>query len=885
MLQSDSSYQPPKLAVYLLRWFCKDRLLEEIEGDLYEYYQAEREKNSRFLANLRYWFHMFNFLRPFAVKKIGQNSNTIIMYRSYFKFAWRGMMRHKLQTGFHLLGLILAFTVCGFIYLHLKFETSYDSFLEDADDIYRIAWMNENPQTRTPHPMAQALVNDFPEVVEAVSLSPIYGPGLTKSSVLLKHRNTNVEHEVNNGFFADSTFFDVFSFKTLQGDADAALRSEWAIVLSESTAKRFFGDKNPVGERLSFNGMDDMLEVAAVVEDAPKAAHFHFNFIISYVSLKSLNFNDPWMSWDDFGHFNYIKLSPGASAEALEAKIPGWAPKYFNWPEDYFESLRNGEVRFELQPVRDIHLHSNIRWELEPNGSFSYLIIYGVSALFILLISIINFVNLNTARAAQRLKEVGVKKTLGAFRNQISSQFIVEALFTTFLALLLSVFVMIWLERPFNQLVNGSISVDNLLRTDVMVFMLLIAVFTAFISALYPSVYLNSFEPGRILRGLKLSKLGGSNLRNGLLAVQLVATVIMISGSLIIRNQIQFLKNKDLGFDKENLMVLDIVGQTNSSKLKVLKSELESIPGISETSVVSNVPGGQFNQHSLYLESNPQLRVDASEMFVDKDFARTFHMELAEGRMLDDVFAADSAGTAFVLNETAVKELNEPNPIGKQLMWVNNEELVKGTIVGVVKDFHYNSLHVPIRPIIMMMNENAYNYIALRMSTNNLTETMNQIEAKFQKVVPEVDFKYQFLDSQIEELYQEEARTLRLTVILSVISIFLACGGLLGIVSIVVRQRVKEISIRKVLGASAQHILWLMNFKYLLIAGLSLVLAIPASIYFMKDWLGNFTYQVGISPVVYAVTAIGVVLLIGATISLISIRTIKSNPAQNLRSE
>lgn len=885
MSQSSTSYKPPKFAGLLLRWFCKDRLLEEIEGDLYEYYQIERADNPKWKANLHYWFHLLNFLRPFALKKIGQNSNMIIMYRSYFKFAWRGMMRNKMQSGFHLLGLILAFTVCGLIYLHLKFETSYDSFHQNADDIYRIAWMNENPQTRTPHPMAQALVSDFPEVTDAVSLSPIYGPGLTKTSILLKHRNTNVEHEVNNGFFADSTFFEVFSFKTLQGDANKALRSEWAIVLSESTAKRFFGDNNPVGEKLSYNGMDDVLEVAAVVEDAPKASHFHFNFIISYVSLKSLNFNDPWMSWDDFGHFNYVKLSAGASADALEVKIPEWAPKYLNWPEDYIQSLRAGEVGFKLQPIQDIHLHSNIRWELEPNGSFSYLIIYGVSALFILLISIINFVNLNTARASQRLKEVGVKKTLGAFRSQIFTQFSVEALVTTFLALILSVFVMYWLETPFNQLVNGSIVVENLWKADVIMFMFITAAFTALISALYPSVYLNSFEASSILRGLRLTKLGGSNLRNGLLGVQLVATILLISGSLIIRNQIQFLQAKDLGFDKDNLMVLELVGQTNSQKNKVLKSSLSSLSGIGQTSLVSNIPGGQFNQHPLYLEENPQVRVDASEMFVDKDVASTLNLEIVSGRMLDDAYATDSAGTAFLLNETAVRELNVQNPVGKQLFWVNNEELVKGTVVGVVKDFHYNSLHIPIRPIIMMMNENAANYLVARVNPNNLLETIQQVEAKLNEIFPEMNFEYRFLDGQIEELYQEETRTLRLTVILSAISIFLACGGLLGVISIVVRQRVKEISIRKVMGASARNILWLMNLKYLIIAAIALLLAIPLSVYLMKNWLGNFTYQAGISPMIYCMTALGVVLLIGITISLISIRTIKGNPAQALRSE
>ena len=882
-MASKQSYQPPKLGKRLLSMFCKRHLLEEIEGDLFEYYQEERSERSKVMADLHYWYHLFNFLRPFAIKKIGQNSSIIIMYRSYFKFAWHGMMRQKLQTGFHLLGLILAFTVCGFIYLHIQYETSFDAHHDHADDLYRVAFMNENPQTRTPHPLAQAMVNDFPEVKEAVSLSPIYGPGLTKMAVLLTHDSTNISYEVTDGYFADSTFFDVFTLKTLYGNPNEALKHEWSVVISESMSKRFFGDKDPVGQRLSFNGMVDILEVAAVVEDMPKASHFHFNFIISYVTLKSLNFNDPWLSWDDFGHFNYVKLRHGADAQDLEAKIPNWMPRYLNWSQDNLESLRNREFKFELQPIQDIHLHSNIRWELESNGSYSYLLIYGVSALFILLISIINFVNLNTARAAERLKEVGVKKTLGAYKSQIFSQFIVEALFITFLALIFSALTMYWLETPFNYLVNGSISIKDLLDFDAIAWMISIAVFTALVSALYPSIYLNSFEAGHILRGLKLAKLGGSNLRNGLLGLQLIAAILMISGSLIIKSQIEFLKNKDLGFKQENLMVMEIVGQTMSDKVRVLKSELKTLPGINSISAVSNLPGGQFNQHSIYMEDNPQLSVDASEMFVDDDVANTLDLELVEGRMLSEKFSTDSAGVSFVINETAVRDLGVESPIGKQLFWVNNEELVKGTIVGVVKDFHYNSLHVPIRPLIMMMNENAYNYFLTRVAPENLTATMQQIEEEVRKVVPEIDFKYQFLDSQIQELYQEEAKTLKLTVLLSAISIFLACGGLLGIVSMVIKQRIKEISIRKVLGASIRQILWLMNLKYLIIAVISIIIAVPVSVYFMKDWLGNFTYQAGISPLAYGLTALGVVGLIAATTSIISMKSITQNPAENLR--
>ncbi len=354
---------------------------------------------------------------------------------------------------------------------------------------------------------------------------------------------------------------------------------------------------------------------------------------------------------------------------------------------------------------------------------------------------------------------------------------------------------------------------------------------------------------------------------------------------MIIKNQIQYLKDKDLGFDQDNLVVMSITDNIYNGKVEVMKTALTGIPQVKSVALVSNVPGEQFNQHPIYLESNPRLRADASEMFIDEDAANTLGIELAEGRMFDRAFATDSAGTNFILNETAIQELGVEDPIGKQLYWENNDELVKGTIIGVVKDFHYNSLHVPIRPLIMMMNPNSSNYFLLKVAPENLTETMQQAEAKFNEISPGDDFSYQFLDGQIEELYQEEARTLKLTVLLSAISIFLACGGLLGIVSIVIKQRIKEISIRKVLGASVRQILWLMNIKYLIVTGIAILVAVPLSIYFMQDWLGNFTYQSGISPFVYGITAVGVVALIALATSMISIRTVSQNPADNLRSE
>lgn len=879
----NSLHKAPKLPTKILHWFCKHELLEEIEGDLFEHYQVLREDHAKWKSDLSYWFHFLHFLRPFALKKFGQNSNIIIMYRSYFKFAIRSMWRQKAGTAFNLLGLILAFTVCGLIYLHVQQELSYDKFHNRSEDIYRVAWMNDNPQTRTPHPMAQAMVNDFPEVESAVSISPIYGAGLTKQTIKLTLEKDNISFNEPDGFFVDSTFFDVFDFKFLEGNPETALNSSWGVILSKSTAERYFVDKPAIGNRLSFDINTDMLEVVGVVEDAPVNSHFHFNFLISYVSLKSLDFNDPWLSWGDFGHFNYVKRKANATESVVEAIIPNWIGGYLGWPEESLEDLKTGIDRFDLQPITSIHLTSNIRWELEANSSYTYLFIYGVSGLFILLISIINFVNLSTARSAQRLKEVGVKKAIGARKSELLSQFIFETTLTTYLSLGLSLLVIYNLEAQFNNLVQGQISVNEIFTLESILFLIAVTTATALIAAIYPSVYLNAQKPGDILKGLSGKKIGGSKVRNTLLGVQLVAAIVMISGSLIINGQINYLKNKDLGFEQEQIAYIALDNYVNKSE--VVKNNMLKISGVESIAAISNVPGGQFNQHPIYLEDAPDNQVDASEVFLDDDAMNVLGLEIIDGRMLDETMAADSAGVSFIINETAVKVLNLKEPVGKNLFWVDNENLVKGQIIGVAKDFHFKSLHVPIRPLIMMSRPQGFNYLVASLDADNYSSIIPQLEEEYSKVFPSNEFDMKFLDTEIESLYEEESRTLLLTSILSVISIFLSIAGLIGIVMIAIKQRVKEIGTRKVLGASMAQILTLINGRFLIITGIATLIGIPTTWLLMSSWLGNFTYQNGISPFSFIITAAGLLVLIFVTISAIAIKTAKGNPSLALRNE
>lgn len=877
----NSPYEPPKLPVKLLQRVCKPDLLEEIEGDLWEHYQILCEEKPLWKAKLGYWFHTFHFLRPFAIKGTGHNSTIFIMYKSYFKFALRHMLRKKMHTAFNLIGLILAFVVCSFIYLHLQSELSYDSYHEHSEDIYRVAWMNENPQTRTPHPMAQAMVADFPEVQSAVSLSPIYGPGLTRQTTPLTNELNNISFEEPDGFFADSTFFDVFSFKFLEGNSKTALKQPNGVVLTKSVAERYFGGESAIGKRLSFGPNTNMLEVVGVTEDVPETSHFHYNFLISYVTLKSFNFNDPWMSWEDFGHFNYIKVKHGTDVASLDTKIPEWSLGYLGWTGDITDKMLNHSVGFELQPIEDIHLHSNIRWELESNSSYTYLLIYGISGLFILLISVINFVNLTTARSAERLKEVGVKKTFGAYKSQLLGQFVFESLLSAYLALGISFLLVYLLELPFNELVSGQIHASDLWQTNTLLFLVSITTAAGLLAAIYPALYLNALNPGQALKGINPKKFSGSFIRNGLLGIQFLVAIIMISGSLIIKNQITFLKNKDLGFQQDNLMIVDL--EDYESKSEIVKTAFAKHAGVEDVAAVSNIPGGQFNQHPIYLESNPTNRVDASEMFIDDDATRILGLELIDGRFLNSEFSQDSSGVSFLINEEAVQALNSQNPIGSNLFWVDNENLVKGTVVGVVKNFHYQSLHVPIRPLIMMISPQDFNYIITNVNQQNLSATIPQLQASFNEIYPEDEFEYHFLDTKIAELYHEESRTLKLTSVLTGISIFLSIAGLIGIVTIAIKQRVKEIGIRKILGASISQILWLVNTRYLIVSGIAVLIAIPISYIFMSQWLNNFTYQASINPMLFVTSALFLAALILITISLISIKTVRSNPADSLR--
>lgn len=808
------------------------------------------------------------------------------MIQHFFKIFGRNVKRNGLFSFLNVLGLTVGFTCSILIYFFLQEELSYDQSIPDSIRIYRIAWNSDNPQTRTPHPMAQAMVRDFPEVEKAVSLSPWYGPGLSKDLVRVKNPITNVMFEEPDFFFADSTFFKVFQLNILEGDEDA-LSKPFSLVITQTMATKYFGDSSAVGRELRLNDMP--IAVTAVVEPMPENAHFHFNAIIPYITLKQINPNDSWMTWADYGHFNYLKLKPGAEADKLEAKIPEWIPTYLDWWEERRESFEATGTGFILQPIQSIHLHSHLRWELENNGNILYVYILSGTLAFLILIVTINYINLTTAKSIERAKEVGVRKTLGAVSGNLTFQFYLESFLFCLIALALSLGLSFLLMDSFNYLSGKSFDVSKLFAFDFLYKAFLFCLVIGLLAGFYPALTISSFRPTEVLKGKMTTSGRGVRLRSVLVIFQFTISAILISGSLIIYRQIDFMKEKDLGFDQEAIISLNIpvsieIGGIDLLKVRNVKQQIKEISGVNEVSMLSSAPGGQFNQHAYYSPQDPDNRVDASEVMVDYDFEKVLNLEVVAGRSFDRSYPSDSV-SGFVINEVTAQLLNLEKPVGKKLIWVGNDEELEGTIVGVVKDFHYRSLHENIQPLVMSLQPLGAGEMLVKMEGNQFGQIINEIEPIYEQLGSELPFEYRFLDKELTSLYDQEERTLSIFSVFSIVALILASLGLLGMAIAILNQRIKEVGMRKILGATSGQIMGMILGQFAKLVAIAALIGLPLSYFMMQSWITEFSYRVpfGAMPFIWSL----VVLLGVAMLSVISAvtRITYSNPVDALRYE
>lgn len=796
----------------------------------------------------------------------------------------RNLLKNRVYTFINVIGLTVGIASVILILLYVQDEVNYDRYDPQTENIYRIYWQSGNPQTRTPHPMAQALAKDFPEVESAVTLSPIWGPGLTRQSFSVRNLEKDIRYNEKDILSVDSTFFNVFPLKLIKGNRNTVLRTPGKLLLSESAATKYFGDEDPIGKFLAVNDDRNLIEIEGIYADFPRQSHFHAMALVSYVHMKANS--DPesaYYTWADFGHFNYIKLHPGADPKKLESQLLLWAGNYIDATEEDMRRITENNEGFRLQNIRDIHLKSHLMWELEANGDIGYVYIMVAAAFIILVIAAINFMNLTTAKSAERAKEIGVRRTLGAVRKQLSFQFIGESLIVALFSMILAGLAVEMVLPLFNQLSGKSLEVNLVRNPAILVTILSIGLVTGILSGLYPSAILSSISAVQVLKGKFTTSKRGNRLSKMLVIFQFAMAIMLISGTVIILNQMNFIQTKNLGFTKESTLMIPIRQSDMRRNFETLQTELMKVPGVEMVGASSNVPGTQFNQNPIYSASDNSHRVDASQMYVDYDLIKTLGLEVVDGRGFDRAFPGDTANV-FIINEAAAKALLLEDPVGKEIMLEMDEDLYRGSVVGVIKDFHYQSLHQPVRPVIMQRLP-YYNTVLVRFHTNNFSETISSIESTWEKFDDSFGFEYSFLDDTISSQYSAENKMGIVFALFATIAIVISCMGLFGLASLNFAQRKKEVGIRKIMGAPISHLLINLVRDYSKLILISTLVAIPIAWLVMRDWLNHFVFKVNINVWVFLLTGLGTLLIAWLTIGYLTLRTASLNPVDTLKEE
>jgi putative ABC transport system permease protein len=796
------------------------------------------------------------------------------------KIAFRNILKNKSFNLINIFGLSIGMMATIFISIWILDELSYDKFHKHADRIYRIDLQTDNPQTRTPHPMSYQLVRDMPEVENAVSLTPVWGEGLTRPMRIVKQGE--IQYEENGIYAADTTFFDVFSFQLIKGDPKTALKDVGGLVITEEMAEKYFGEEDPIGKMLIINfGSDISFMITGVMENIPHNSHFHFDFLISYNTTKAYHQGE-FYEWVDFGHYNYILLEENASPQMLEAKLFDWVGQYFVWPEGAAEEYENGTIGFELKPVTAIRLHSNIRWELESNGNIVYIYIFVSLAFFIIVIACINFMNLSMAGASKRAVEIGLKKTVGASRTQLILQFYLESFMASAVAMILGIIIFEFLTPVFSTLTGKEFLMDY--SDPVVLFMLLLfVIICTLLAGTYPALILSRFKPTHILKGIKDSPGKPVSFRNVLVIFQFAISAFLIIGTLIISSQLNYLNERKLGLMSDQVVAIPIRDSVVQASYKAVKTELLKNNGILSVSAVSNLPGKNFNQNPIQWKGDDD-RVDVSEMSVDHDFFNTLGLKVKEGRTFSLDREADEQ-VSFILNEEAASQFDWNSAIDQEVTWYPDEEGRAGTIIGVVENFHFQSLHKSIEPLIILLIPDAFNYFLVKISTTDISGSLAHLKETYETLDPNNDFTYFFLDDEFAKLYKSEEKVQTIFSYATFLSIFVSCLGLFGLSAYDAERRTKEIGIRKVNGASITNILILLSRDFSRWIIIAFLIACPFGYFLMQDWLESFAYQTGISFWSF-ILAGAIVIAIGlAAVSFQALKAAKRNPIESLRYE
>jgi putative ABC transport system permease protein len=798
------------------------------------------------------------------------------MFKNLLKIGLRNIVKEKTYSIINILGLTIGITCSVLLLMYIFDELSFDRYHKNADNIYRIVSNIKEPDNAftwavAQIPLAEELRNNYPEVKNAVRFF---------NTPRTLYKNGDKQFYESDFYLTDSTVFSMFSYNFVEGDQMTALDRPFSIVLTEKMVTKYFGDsKNIVGKTLQ-NQQGEEFNITGVIKDVPQNSHFRFDALISRSTRAQLQGGG---SWGNFGVYTYILLPPGYDLKKMYSSFDKIIKEKVN---PIFESV-GIKINYELQRITDIHLHSKIQDEAEAGGDISYIYIFGIVAAFMIIIACINYMNLATARSVNRAKEVGIRKVMGSQRRQLIAQFITESASIAIIALVFSLILIYGLLPFFNELANKELPFSYITRPEVLLSLIAIVLFVGVVGGSYPAFYLSGFNPVSVLKGKLAAKGGNVIFRKVLVVLQFAISIFMLISTLIVFDQLKFLRSKDLGFDKERIIRMELSGKELRKNGPALAETLKQNPDVMRVGLSNTSPGFGIGKLLFKVEDNEGKMVDRGvDLYnADYDYIDALGMTIVEGRNFSRDVAADTT-YAVLVNEAMVKRMAWDNPLGKKFVIEGEEKPVERKVVGVVKDYHQNSLYDPIEPLMILLGDNL-GFVFVKIKPGNLQTSLASIGKSWKSINPNNPFEYDFLDQDFNSQYKADEKRSFIFTVFSGLTIIIACLGLLGLAAFTTGQRTKEIGVRKVTGASVQSLVILVSKEFFLLVGIGTIIAFPFAWYFTNSWLQNFAYRIRLEGewLTFILSALLACVITLVTVGFHVIRAASANPVRALRDE
>ena len=807
------------------------------------------------------------------------------MFRNYLKIAWRNLTKYKFISFINLFGLTIGLTCCLLILTYILHELSYDKYNNNCENIYRVTRIFRNPETKAVSlhlgtvapPFGPLLQNDFKQIQKMTRLLP-------NGNIAFRYED-KIFYETDS-YFADENFFDVFKVDVIKGNPQKALDDPFSVMLKEDIAKKYFGNEDPINKMIRLDNQF-ACKVTGVFKAFPSNSHVHPGILIAFNTLKDTTIygeQNLRTNWGNNSFLTYMILPDNTNIKNMESQFPAFLDRHMHEGGKFKTSEWTA---LTLQKLTDIHLYSHLDYEAEENGDIKRVYIFAAIALFILLIACINYMNLSTARSALRAREIGVRKVVGAQRKELIAQFLSESILVSFVAIILAFGLTAVFLPWLNEASGQTLSIQMLLRWEVLLPLIVVPFIIGILSGLYPAIFLSSFRPVMVLKGLFKARGANISFRKVLVTAQFAISIILIVATAIVFKQLKYMQNTNLGFDREHIVTMPYVTGLNDT-YEAFRNELLTNSNFKNVGRSSRIPTGRLldamGSRVKRGDTLAPANVDIKFVSADKDFISTYGVKVLAGRGFSRDFSTDSAN--FMINEAAVKALGfkkNEDAIGQAFGYGNRS----GQLIGVFNDFHFESMHQTIVPLVLLMprNANSYGRISVKISGANTEASLAHMEKTWKKFQPETPYSYTFMDENFERIYQSEKRQGTIFTVFAFIAIFIACLGLLGLSAFAISQRLKEIGIRKVLGASVGNIVGLLSKDFLKLVALAALIAFPIAWYAMRSWLNDFAYRIGIPWWIFLVAGLVAAAVALITISLQAVRAATANPVKSLRTE